>query len=717
MVRWPLDERVRDQIVAESRGNPKALRELLRGLSPAQLAGGFRLPGVLPDSVPDDLLRQLDELPPQTRLLLLTASADPTGDPALLRRAAEQLGIPQQAALPATEAGLVRFGRRIVFRDPKVRSALYRSVPAQDRLAAHHALARATQPRADPDRRAWHLSQALHDHDEDTAAELERTAPQAQARGGLAASAVFLERAAMLTPDAARRSARTLDAAAAMLQAGEPDAAVKLIDLAETEMLDDYQQARADLMRARHSFAVSRGGDAPRLLLDAAQRLDRLDPSLARAAYLEAIGAALFATRLAAPGGTPADVARAARGARPAKAPSSPDLLVNGLAACLGEEYTAGAPILRQALHGLGRDMAAATELRCLPLACIAAVHLWDDQAWDELASRHVRLASDAGALTDLPLALTSFACLRLLAGDLTMAESLTEDARVIAEMTGGTLPPYSALGLAALRGHREPALALADRAERDAVLRGEGLGVAAAKWATAVLFNGLGRYEEALAAAEDAIKHAGPASAAGWPAAELIEAAVRTGQPGRGAEAMRRLAETASAAGTDWALGIRARSLALLSDGGAAECLYQAAIEHLGRSRARVELARAHLLYGEWLRREGRRVDAREQLRRAHEMLGAAGADGFAERTRRELLATGETVRRRMVEADRDLTAQELQVAVRARDGQTNTEIGAELFLSPRTVEWHLRKVFAKLGITSRRQLLHALPAATATC
>ena len=406
---------------------------------------------------------------------------------------------------------------------------------------------------------------------------------------------------------------------------------------------------------------------------------------------------------------------RAVRQAPDADPAGPADLLLDGLAACLSGAYAAGAADLRRALSGFGRGLTAAEQLRWLPLARTAALYIWDDRAWDSLSSRYVQLARAAGALGELPLALDSLACLHLLGGELRTAQSLTAEARAVVETTGNRPPPYGALGLAAVRGHQDLALDMIDRAAQDAALRDEGLGVAAAKWAAAMLRNGQGQYDEALSAAEDAVFYAGPSPVAGWPGAELIEAAARAGKPARAAGTMGRLSRAANAAGTDWALGIRARSLALLSDGEAADDLYQAAIGHLGRSLAHVDLARAHLLYGEWLRRENRRIDAREQLHRAHGMLRAIGADGFAERARRELLATGQTVRKRTPDTDRNLTAQETQIAARARDGQTNTEIGAELFLSPRTVEWHLRKVFAKLGITSRRQLRHALPGAVA--
>jgi len=497
-----------------------------------------------------------------------------------------------------------------------------------------------------------------------------------------------------------------------MLQAGEPGAAAKLLDLTEADTLDDHGQARADLVSARLAFTVNRGGAAAQLLLDAARQLSRFDGAQSRMAYLDAIRAALSAGSGAAPGATMADVARAAReGSSNRDLSRLPDALLAGLAASFTRELTAGASLLRRALCGITGEMTTAAELSLLPLACAGALQLWDDRAADALASRYVRLARTEGALSDLPSALNALSCVRVLAGDLATADPLAAEAQAIAEAIGITAVPYGALGLAALRGHEDPALALINRTARDAALRGEGLGVAAAKWAAAVLHNGLGRYAQALSAAEDAIEHSGLPAVAGWPMAELVEAAARSGQPGRAEEVMRSLSRIARAAGTDWALGVQARSQALLSD---QEDLYRAAVDYLGRTRARVDQARAYLLYGEWLRRENRRADAREQLRRAEEMLSAMGAAGFAERARHELLATGETVRRRAPGTDRDLTPQERQIALRARDGKTNREIGSELFLSARTVEWHLRKICGKLDITSRRQLREALPDAT---
>jgi DNA-binding CsgD family transcriptional regulator len=706
-VRWPLDERVREQIVAEARGNPRMLLEL-RDLSPAQVAGGFRPAGPPPGGIGGAVRAELGGLPAPARMLLVAAAADPTGDPARLERAATGLGLTLAAVLPAAEAGLITVTSRVLFRDRLTRAAAYQCAPLRDRRAAHLALAQAVDPATEPADRAWHQAEGCDGADEDIAAGLEAAVEQARVRGGLAAAAAFAERAAVLTPDPARRAERTLTAAGVMLQAGEPGAVTRLLATSGAGMPGTHLQARADLVRARLAVTQHQGGEVPRLLLDAARRLDRSDIAGVRAAYLDAIRAATYAGGLAAPGGTVADAARAAQKAPDVACPGPTDLLLDGLAAFLSQEYAAGAPALRQALDGFGRGLAA-DELRWLPLACACAVTLWDDTAWATLTSRFVRLARTEGAAAELPLALNVLACRHLLGGDLATAESLAQEASLTAEATGSRSAPYGALALAALRGSREQALALIDRTIQDATQRGEGSAVSAAQWAGAVLHNGLGQYEAALAAAEAAIGSAGPSVLACWPAAELIEAAARTGQPGRAAGAMSRLSQAAGAADSDWALGVRARSLAMLSDSGSTEPLYRAAVGHLSRSRDRVGLARAHLVYGEWLRRENRRVDAREQLHRAHQLLSGMGADGFAERARRELLATGETVRRRRTETGRDLTAQELQIAVRARDGRTNTEIGAELFLSPRTVEWHLRKVFTKLGITSRRQLAQA--------
>lgn len=708
-----LDERVRDLIVAETRGNPLALVELPRGLTVTQLAGGFGLLGgqALSGRIEDSFLRRLDGLPDEARLFLLVASAESVGDPLLVWRAAERLGIAVSASGAAETEGLVAIGERVMFRHPLVRSAVYRSASMQERRAVHSALAEVTDPELDPDRRAWHLAAAAPGPDEEVASELFRSAGRAQARGGLSAAAAFLQRSVALTLEPARRSDRALAAAHANLQAGALDAVSGLLATAEAGPLDELQCARVDLLRAELAFVSRRGRDAPPLLLKAAARLEHLDVGLARETYLDALSAAMFSGRLADPECGVLEVSRAALAAP--RAPNShraPDLLLDGLAALFSEGYAVAVPILQRALRAFGVDMSAAEELRWLWLACVSAIQLWDDERWEALSNRHVQLAREAGALSELPLALSSRIYMHLFAGRLTSAGSMIEEVRAATEATGGDLTPYGALGLAALHGRETDALPLIEASSDDVVERGEGIGVSVTEWTKAVLYNGLGRYEQALTAARLVSEYPEDLGTTSWGMAELIEAAVRGGKPEMAADTHRRLIEMTRASGTNWALGIEARCSALLAQPGTAEGLYREAVERLARTGLRMELARAHLLYGEWLRRENRRVDARQQLRAAHDMLAEMGARAFAERARAELLATGEKVRKRTVETRDQLTAQERQIALLARDGLSNAEIGTRLFISSRTVEWHLRKVFAKLGISSRRSLHNAL-------
>jgi DNA-binding CsgD family transcriptional regulator len=718
----PLDERMRDRFVAETRGNPLALVELPRGLTPAQLAGGFALPGAIPLSgrIEASFQRRLDALPADTRRLLQLAAADPAGDPVLLWRAAQRLAIGNQAAGPAAEAGLLEIGARVLFRHPLVRSAAYRSASLQERQAVHRALAEATDPRLDPDRRAWHRAQAAPEPDEDVAAELERSAGRAQARGGLAAAAAFLQRAVTLTVDPARRADRALAAAQSKHQAGAPDTALELLAMAQAGPLDELQQARAELLRAQITFAVTRGRDAPPLLLAAAKRLEPLDATLARETYLDAFSAALFAGRLARGGGV-REVAEAVLaadwGESSRRSPLACNLLLDGLAILTTQGYAAAATTLKGALRAF-RDEAMSEEdtLRWLWLACRIARAFGDDASWDELTDRQVQLARNAGALSLLPIALIERFGVQLFVGDLDAAASLVAEAEAVVEATGSQLAPQGAIALAAWRGREAEASALIQASRQEVERRGEGLWLIATEWASAVLFNGLGRYEDALAAAEQAAEDPHELGVSTWVPTEIIEAAVRSGAPERAAGPLRRLQEISRAAGTDWALGVEARSRALLSDGEAAERLYLESIERLGRTRIRVALARAQLLYGEWLRRQARRMDAREQLRIAHQLYTSMGMEGFAERARRELQATGETVRKRSVETHGELTAQEMQIARLANNGLSNQEIGSRLFISARTVKYHLGKVFTKLDISSRAQLDQVLPGDPAT-
>jgi DNA-binding CsgD family transcriptional regulator len=600
------------------------------------------------------------------------------------------------------------------FRHPLVRSAVYRAAPISDRQRVHGALAEATDPEFDPDRCAWHRAHAAPGPDEDVAAQLEGSAGRAQARGGLAAAAAFLERAAELTPEPARRAQRALAAAQAKQQAGANDAALALLASAEVGPLDELQRARADLLRAQIAFASRRGSDAPPLMLKAAQQFEPLDVALARETYLDALSAAMFAGRLSRGVGV-LEVAQAARAGRAGLSPEPPraaDLLLDGLALLITEGHAAGAPTLKRALRAFrGQHISREEELRWLWLAGRTAALLWDYETWDVLSARHVQLARETGALTVLPIALNSRIGLHAVAGELAAAASLVEEVEAVLQATGTEGLPYGALTLAAWQGREAQASELIEASMTGVLRRGEGMGLAVIQWASAVLYTGLGRYEDALAAAEQASEHPQVLWFSTWGSVELIEAAARSGQPERAADALRRLSETTRASGTDWALGIEAGSRALLSDGEDAERLYREAIDRLERTRLAAYLARAHLLYGEWLRRERRRLDARGHLRTAHEMLVAMGVQAFAERAERELLATGETARKRTVETRDELTAQEAQIARLARDGLSNPEIGARLFISSRTVEYHLHKVFAKLDIGSRALLDRVLP------
>jgi DNA-binding CsgD family transcriptional regulator len=717
-----LDARVHDRIIAETRGNPLALLELPRDLTAAELAGGFALPDAQPlaGRIEQSFVRRLTGLPAETRRLLLVAAAEPIGDVSLLWRAADGLGIAADAAAPAESADLIELRARVRFRHPLVRSAAYRGATSSDRREAHRALAEATDPDTDPDRRAWHRAHAAAGPDEVVAHELERSADRARSRGGVAAAAAFLARAVELTPGPGRRGARALAAAQAKFDAGAPDAALALLTTAELGPLDDLQRARLERLRAQIAFARTRGRDARQLLLAAARRLEPLDAPLARETYLEALRAAIFAGRLDDGDGVQDTVEAMREAPPPPRSPRAIDLLLDGLATRFSHGYAAGVGPLRRALASFGRAARpdGDDDMRWLWLACPVAPEplapdLWDDDTWHDLASRAVGLARDSGALNVLPTALTYRAVVHVHAGEFGTASDLIEEADAITRATGSTPVVYTSLLLAAYRGREPAASDLIAIGIRDASARGEGRAVGLADHATAVLRNGLGSYEEALAAARRSCEH-DDLGFYGWSLAELVEAGVRSGEHEVAADALHRLEERTGACGTDWARGIEARSRALLADDDRAEPLYREAIEHLGRTRMVVHLARAHLVYGEWLRREHRRVDARTQLRSAHESFSRMGAAAFAERARRELLATGETVRGRSPEARDQLTAQEAQIARLAADRHTNPEIGAQLFISPRTVEYHLRKVFMKLDISSRRELLGALGTAT---
>jgi DNA-binding CsgD family transcriptional regulator len=710
-VTGPLDPRVRQRILAESQGNPLALLELSRGRSAADLA--FGTTGPMVRRLEERFMGTVTQLPEPSRRLLLIAAAEPVGDLGLLWRAADRLGIGGDAATAAEMAGLIQFRDPVRFWHPLVRSAVYGSAAPAQRRQVHGALAESTDARSDPDRRAWHRARAAVGPDEAVAADLERSANRAVGHGGLAAAAVFLDEAAALTPDPARRVRRSLDGAQAKVHAGAFNDALALVAAARTGPLGEADRARIDLVLAQISFAANRGNEALPLLLAAARRLDRLDPGLARDTYLDALSAALFAGRLASGPGA-RHVADAVLAAPPRDAPTKGDVLLQGLAVLFTDGYSAAAPLSHRAVRAFATgDLSVAEQLRFSWLAASTAVSLWDDEGWDVLTRRHLEAARAGGALAALPLALTSRVFVHLFTGDLAAATSLVEEIRSVAEITRGiaALAPYGEVCLAAVRGREDVAGPLIERTLQDLVARGEGVGVNMMQWARALLCNGSGRYREAVTAAREATADPLELGPPKWALAELVEAEARSGNARGAADAFEHLSAMTRVSGTPWALGIEASRHALLRDGAAAEGLYREAIERLTATSVGVDLARTRLLYGEWLRREGRRNDARAQLRTAYESLTAMGVGGFAERARRELLATGETVRKRTVDTSVDLTAQEGHIARLAAEGLTNPEIGAVLYISPRTVEWHLRRIFSKLGVSSRRQLRTALP------
>jgi DNA-binding CsgD family transcriptional regulator len=707
MMPGPLDEAVKARILDEARGNPLALMELPRGLTPAELAGGFGLPDARPltSRIEQTFVQRIKALPRDTQVLLLIAASEPLGDVSLLWRAAELLGIDGNAARPAEDAGLIELGVRVRFAHPLVRSAVFRALDERDRRDARRALADATDPVLDPDRRAWHRAQATAAPDEAVAAEMVRSADRAQGRGGLAAAAAFLQRAAELTPDPGLRVERSLAAAQAKLDVADAASASSLLAAAELGPLDDLQRARLERLRAQVVFLSRRGRDAPELLLEAARRLEPLDATLARDTYLDGISSAMFAGRLGTGPGE-RELAVAASGVAAVQDPGAADLLLAGLVARFTDGYAASVAPLSHALRSL-RDLDGEGDAQYwLWLACRLAQDLWDDELWFSLATLGVRVARDTGALLLLPNALNHLAALNVHSGAFAAAAALSDEVRLLAQATG--LPPldYSRYKLAATRGDRAAVQALVDGPMADAQARGEGAAMGAHLALQALMYNGYGQYNRAFSLAREGCEH-DEVIAYHVSLVELVEAGVRTGHPDEAAAALERLSERTRASGTAWALGVEARARALLHDD---EDAYRESIEQLTQSRAAVELARSRLVYGEWLRRENRRVDAREQLRLAHESFSHMGAVAFAERARRELLATGETARRITADNWDALTPQELQVARMARDGYTNPEIGAQLFISARTVEYHLHKVFRKLEVSSRRQLRDAL-------
>ena len=713
----PLDNVVRDQIIMESHGHPLALLELARGSNITALAGGFGVPAGqgIAGAIQRTFVQRLDTLPAQSRLFVLLAAAEPLGDPILLHTAGRILGLEASALDPAVEIGLVEVGQRVEFVHPLVRSAAYRTASREDLHSVHRALAEATDQERDPDRRAWHRARATPGRDEEVAAELERSSARAQARGGIGAAAAFLQRAVELTEDEARRSQRALAAAQMSFQAGAFDAALKALDAAEAGELDEAGRAQADLLRGVLAVVSSYGKEAVPLLLRAAKRLESIDLEFARRAYLTAWGACVTAGHLGEPSAL-LDICLAVRGLPPLTAAPHPlDLLLDGLALVVTEGRAAATPILQRAASEV-EEMSVEDVVRWGWIAPAASATVWDWERYGAIFSRQAQVVRGVGALAELPQHLTGLAWSKAFAGDLGGAHLVVAEIESAAAATGTPLPPFAALRLRSMQGREGETLPLIEATLEQATAAGQGIAATTAQWAAAVLYNGLGRFDAAAAAAKDVADNAMAPFMSNFVLPELVEAATRQGATEVAAAALERLAESTQPAGTDWALGIEARCRALLATGDEADRSYREAIDRLGRAQLRPELARAHLLYGEWLRGEGRGADAREQLRTAHDQFTAIGMEAFAERARRELVATGGTVRSRSLEALTELTPQEMQIAGFASDGQTNPEIATQLFLSPRTVEWHLRKVFAKLGVASRRELPTALEKARTT-
>jgi DNA-binding CsgD family transcriptional regulator len=702
----PLDAAVSRRIVAESHGNPLALVGFPRTWRVAELAGGFGFPDGRPVArrIEESYRRRLHGLPAETQLLVLAAAAEPSGDPVLLKRAAERLHIDMAAAEAAVDAGLLSIRGRAEFAHPLVRSCAYHSAAAHDRHRVHRALAEATDAEIDPDRRAWHRARAAVGPDEEVAAELERSAGRAQARGGMAAAAAFLRRAVELTEDPAQRVERAVGAADASFQSGAFDDVLGLLAIAQAEALDGFQRARVDLLLARLAWASGLGGDACPRLLQAARRLEDFDLELARETYLIAwFAAAVVAHRDG--DDVMLEICRSVQALpRPQGAAHPLHLLLDGLTLLTTDGYAAATPVLQRAAAQL-MHISPDDVRRWGWTAPAASSIVWDDEGLLGISTRNLRIVRDAGAFAELPQHLLSFGLARMWVGDFEEVEAVMAETEGIEAATGrfgGYLLPL----LRSLQGREAEATALITSVIEQATTPGREAEAAPAHWAAAILSNGLARYDDARAAAQRAASNPFDPWFPTWALAELVEAAARGGDAALARDALDRLATRTAPAGTDFALGIEARCRALLTEGDRADVLYRDAIERLERRRLGPDQSRAHLLYGEWLRREGRRVEAREHLRTAYDLFVAIGMEGFAARAQRELVATGEKVRKRTPETRHALTPQEEQIARLARDGLSNAEIGAQLFISAKTVEWHLGNVFTKLGITSRRQL-----------
>jgi DNA-binding CsgD family transcriptional regulator len=711
-----VDEPIVDRFIAETEGNPLALLELSHELSATVIDDDVdrRDSRGLWLRLEESFQRRVEALDASAQTFLLIAAAEPAGDPVLIWRANGVLGLPDSVGDAAEESGLIRLGTRIVFRHPLVRSAIYRFASLADRRAVHRALAEATDANLDPDRRAWHRALAAPGLDEQVALELEQSAGRAQARGGFAAAAAFLERSLALTADSDRRAGRALASAEAKLAAGDPGKASDLLTIAERGRLDEFSSAQLDLLRARLAFAVNRGPEAPGLLLKAAQQFEQHDREAARDIYLEATRAALFAGRLASGSGL-AEIAAEVRKLSLPDPPRLRDLVLNAFAIHFVDGFQAAAPEFRKVVAACrSQDFSLPEQLHSLSLAVSITPLLWDHETWEELAELQLRLVRETGALGLLPIALTTRVGAHHLAAEYTPARALIDELDAASEAMGTPAMPYARVAYSVRVAPPEEAMSLIERCIEEATQRGEGGVLTFVQGMKAALCNALGRYEQAWAAA--AIAYEDPLQHSTWWLADLVEGAVRSGRAEQATPALEDLAVAAAATGSPWAHAIERRSRALVSCGEQAESFYLDSIGCLKHTRLALERARSHLVYGEWLRREGRRRDAREQLRSAYAVFDQQGIQAFRERTANELAATGETMRATPADATTEalLTPREAQIAWLAAEGLSNREIGEQLFISHRTAGYHLSHVFTKLGVSSRAQLHKVLPPRT---
>jgi DNA-binding CsgD family transcriptional regulator len=705
-----LDPQVRDRIIAETRGNPLALLELPHGLSSDQLAGGFGLPdpGGLLGRIEEGFLRRVRAFEVATQRVLLLVAADPVGDVPVLRRAAQALGISlDEDAGPAEADGLISIAGQVRFRHPLVRSSIYRAAAPGDRRKVHAALAGAVEADQDRDRRAWHLAHGTTFPNDEVAAELERSADRANARGGPAAAAAFLELTSDLASDPGRQATLTIASAESKYDAGALRQASALLDDLDVTWLGDADRAHLDLIRARILFTAGDSGQTVVLMTAAARRLEAVSAELARATYLHAFSAGTFLGRDVTADQW-LDLGRAAAHApSPGRPPGARDTLLEGLALQLTAGYAPALVQLRRALQELVTDDGQTENLiEVLWLASCVAIVVWDDNSWNALSERFVSEGRRTGAIVHLLAAVQMRAIERALAGDFAEAASRIAEKDLLTSVIGPTHGGDSTAALlAAWQGHETGAVVDASSPPPS---RMWGFEADVSSYATSVLCNALGRYESALEAAQTFLDDANGRWVPALP--ELVEAAMRCERPELARRAVTQLAVTTAPSGTHWAAGLECLCRALIAGDDGAESLFAESLEHLAHTRIATSFARARLLYGEWLRRQGRRIDAREQLRAARDMFALMGAEAFAARAGRELAATGERVRRRAATPAVQLTPQETQIVRLAMEGQSNSEIAAQLFISPRTVEYHLHKLFIKLGITSRNQLSRAL-------